>query len=293
MTQIAPDTVAKRIEEEDDDLLLLDIRPPDGYEEWHVPGSKNINVYEDLKSDLDSARTKLQDLPQNKEIVTVCAVGKMSATATDLLQEMGYEAKTMTDGMQGWGRVHNYAEIPTESGYLIQVARPGTGCLSYIVISRGEAMVIDPSQYIGKYQTILEYFNATLTAVTETHAHADHISGARKLANVYDVPYYLHHADIGTLDKPTLIGDGTELTLGDVTIEVIHTPGHTEGSVTFDIGEEALLTGDTLFLDSVGRPDLESAGQNEITDRAKTLYESLQELLAKQDDRWVLPAHDS
>ncbi|MFB6206600.1 MAG: MBL fold metallo-hydrolase [Haloglomus sp.] len=293
MSQISPNAVSERLERDDEDMLLLDIRPADGFEEWHIPGSEHIDVYDELRSDPRSAADALSVLPRDKEIVTVCGVGKVSATATAVLREMGYDARTLTDGMHGWTRVHRTAEVPLDSVQVIQVARPGTGCLSYVLISNGEALVVDPSQYVEEYEDILDERGATATAVVETHAHADHVSGARDLATKHDVPHYLHPADADALAQTTGIDDGTELGPGPVRIEVVHTPGHTEGSVTLDVAGEALLTGDTLFLDSVGRPDLEAGNREEITARAGTLYESLKRLLDRPADALVLPAHDS
>lgn len=292
MTEITPEEVSEHLEYGNDDLLLLDIRHADAFEEWHIPGSENIDIYDELTSEPETATEALDHLPQNKEIVTVCGVGEVSDVATDVLRNMGYEAKTLIDGMSGWSRVHLAAPIPIETVQLLQVARPGTGCLSYILISDGEAIVIDPSQYTEKYGQIVDAHGAALTAVLETHAHADHISGARTLADAHNVPYYLHPDDAGDLTNLSTLEDGQSITNGSVAIETIHTPGHTAGSVSFDIDGEVLLTGDTLFLDSVGRPDLEGGDETAIRARATTLYESLQCLLDKPDDTLVLPAHD-
>ena len=292
MPEIAPEDVSDRLERGDDDLLLLDIRHKEGFEEWHIPGSKHIDVYDELKSDPETAAEAFQQLPQNKEIVTVCGVGEVSAVATDVLQDMGYGAKTLVDGMSGWSQVHLVTPVPIETGQLLQVARPGTGCLSYVFISDGEAVVIDPSQYTENYEQLIDEYDATLAAVLETHAHADHISGARSLADAHDVPHYLHPDDRGDLTGLTALEDGQQISIGSTVITVIHTPGHTTGSVTFDIAGEGIITGDTLFLGSVGRPDLEGGDDTAVRARAKTLYESLQRLLDHPDDTFVLPAHD-
>lgn len=292
MATITPETLSDRLEHGDDDLLLLDIRHADAFEEWHISGSEHIDIYDELTSDPETATDALEHLPEEKEIVTVCGVGEVSAIATDVLQDLGYEATTLVDGMSGWGRVHLVAPIPVETGQLLQVTRPGTGCLSYVVIADGEAAIIDPSQYTEHYENLVDAHDATLAAVLETHTHADHISGARALADVHNVPYYLHPADAGDLTTPTELEEGQTITIGSVPIDVIHTPGHTAGSVTFDVSGEGLLTGDTLFLESVGRPDLEGGNDTAIQARANTLYDSLQRLLDRPDDAFVLPAHD-
>ena len=212
-----------------------------------------------------------------------------------MLQELDYNAVTLTDGMNGWSRVHRHAEVPANlDGTLIQVARPGKGCLSHVLISAGEAALFDPSHYLAEYEAILDEYDAKLVGVFDTHAHADHVSGAVELADRHGVPYYLHPEDALAIDA-TPVEDGQSVTVGSLDIEVIHTPGHSEGSVSFDVDGVALITGDTLFHESVGRVELGvEAGieDAEVEQNAATLYESLQRLLNRPDDTVVLPAHD-
>lgn len=291
MTEITPETLSNRLEEDSEDLIVLDIRHESAYEEWHIPGSQNIDVYDELDSDPHAAAAALSSLPTDREVVTVCAVGHRSQQATDLLRERGYDAKTLVDGMQGWARVHRSAPLPTTDAEIVQVARPGTGCLSYVIRSEGEALVVDPSQYTQVYEKLLTQEGTALTGVLETHAHADHVSGAAALAATYDVPYYLHPDDAGDRSDTTALTDGQEVTVGSTNLTILHTPGHTDGSVTVDVGGDVLLTGDTLFLESVGRPDLDDERQGAVEQRARTLHHSLQRILTQTDGDRVLPAH--
>ncbi|MFW5905933.1 MAG: MBL fold metallo-hydrolase, partial [archaeon] len=208
---------------------------------------------------------------------------------------MGYDAVTLTDGMNGWSRVHRHATVPaTIDGTLVQLARPGKGCLSHVLISAGDAAVFDPSHYVEEYEAILDDHDAILVGVFDTHAHADHVSGGGHLAERHDVPYYLHPKDALAIDV-TPLRDGQTVTIGTVDVEVIHTPGHTEGSVSLDVDGAALITGDTLFHESVGRVELGVEAGIEDSNpeqNAATLYESLQRLLDRSEDALVLPAHD-
>ncbi len=302
MTELTPDRFARK---SDDDLLILDVRPEEAYEEWNVPGSVNVDIYDELQADSDAAKAVLADRVDGDEvleeradadeIVTVCAAGIVAERATELLREMGYDAKTLVDGMDGWARVHRSAPIEADiDGDLVQVARPGTGCLSHLPVSDGEAAVFEPSQYAGEYDALLEEYDAELVGVFDTHAHADHVSGGRTLAARHDVPYYLHPADTSG-DEATPVVDGDVVAVGDVEIEVVHTPGHSPGSVSYAIKDEALLTGDTLFHESVGRVELGvEAGieETDVEENAETLYESLERLRSREGDPLVLPAHD-
>ncbi|WP_336000562.1 MBL fold metallo-hydrolase [Halorientalis halophila] len=295
MPEIAPDELSRRLQRDDEDVLVLDIRHGAEFEDWHIPGSTNVDVYDRLVDDPESATDSLGDLPDHDEIVTVCTEGVVSQTATDVLLDMGYDATTLTDGMSGWSRVHRHAPVPVGiDGQLLQVARPGKGCLSHVLVSNGQAAVFDASHYLDAYEAIVAEYDAELVAALDTHAHADHVSGGAKLAAREDVPYHLHPADALEIDAVPL-EDGQTITLGGVEIDVRHTPGHSEGSVSFDLEGEALLTGDTLFHESVGRVELGvEAGieDSDVEANAATLYESLQRLLAYPDDVLVLPAHD-
>ncbi|MFC6719047.1 MBL fold metallo-hydrolase [Natrialbaceae archaeon GCM10025810] len=294
MTEISPTELGTRLRD-DEDVLVLDIRHRDDYEEWHVPDSINVDVYDELIDDPEAAKDALADLPDDRKIVTVCAAGVVSRTATDVLRELGYDAETLTDGMNGWSRVHRGAPVPTDlDGTLVQVARPGKGCLSHVLVSDGEAAVFDPSHYLEEYEAILDAHDADLVGVFDTHAHADHVSGGSDLAERHGVPYYLHPKDALAIGALAIEG-GDRIEVGTVDIEVIHTPGHSEGSVSFTLDGEVLLTGDTLFHESVGRVELGvEAGleDSDVEENAATLYESLQRLLERPDDTVVLPAHD-
>ncbi len=294
MNEITAESLGERlVDGEEPGPVVLDIRPGEEFEDWHIPGSINVDVYGSLKEDPDQAREALETLPANQEIVTVCASGVVSETATRVLREMGYDAFTLVDGLEGWSRVHLDAAIGFEgSGTLLQVARPGTGCLSYVLVSEGEAAVFDPSQYIEVYEELIDHRGAELTGVFETHAHADHVSGARQLAVSRGVPHYRHPRDQGDFGDITQLEDGERLRVGETSIEILHTPGHTPGSVVFNVEDSLLLTGDTLFFEGVGRPDLEDGTDEVIRGRTETLYGSLERMFSLPDEMLLGPAHD-
>jgi glyoxylase-like metal-dependent hydrolase (beta-lactamase superfamily II)/rhodanese-related sulfurtransferase len=295
MTEITPDDLSTRLDGDDDELVVLDIRHEDDYEDWHIPGSENIDVYDELQNNHKTAKASLSEIQDEKDIVTVCTAGVISETATDLLREMDYDAQTLVDGMNGWSRVHRSAPIDVDvDGTLVQVTRPGKGCLSYVLISDGAAAIFDPSHYPDPYERVLEEYDAELVGVFDTHAHADHISGGRALAQRHDISYHLHPADADGIDVASL-SDGQTIEIGNSEVTVVHTPGHSPGGVSFAVEDAALLTGDTLFHESVGRVELGvEAGieESDVEENAETLYESLQRLQEQPDDPLVLPAHD-
>jgi len=140
--------------------------------------------------------------------------------------------------------------------------------------------------------------NVTITHVIDTHVHADHYSGGPRLAQLVGAPYYLHESNKGRLSidfKP--LADGQRLYAGNVVVDVLHTPGHTPDSVCLLVrdlrrGDEPwfVITGDTLFVGAVGRPDL--AGQER--EMAAQLYDSLHsKLLSLPSELEIYPGHQA
>ncbi|WP_205503401.1 MBL fold metallo-hydrolase [Rufibacter psychrotolerans] len=174
-----------------------------------------------------------------------------------------------------------------------------TGCLAqgaYYLESNGEAAIIDPLREVKPYLEKAASRGATIKYVLETHFHADFVSGHVDLAKASGAQIVFGpnaHTQYAAYNAQ----DGEELTLGDVTIKVLHTPGHTLESTTYLLRDEAgkdyaLFTGDTLFIGDVGRPDL--AAKSELTQEqlAGLLYDSLRtKIMPLADDVLVYPAH--
>jgi glyoxylase-like metal-dependent hydrolase (beta-lactamase superfamily II) len=157
--------------------------------------------------------------------------------------------------------------------------------------------VVDPLRaFTDEYVADAKAMGADLVSALDTHVHADHISGVRALSADHDVEAVVPAAAVDRgidYDAPyTTLADGETVTVGDVDIEAVHTPGHTTGMTSYRVGE-FLFTGDGLFTESVARPDLEE-GDAGAPDAAATLYETLQEtILPLPDDTVVAPAHFS
>lgn len=175
-----------------------------------------------------------------------------------------------------------------------------TGCLSeaaYYVESNGEAAVIDPLRDIDTYLDLARERNATIKYIFETHFHADFVSGHIDLGKATGAPI-VYGPGTSTKFPVKVAADGEQFRIGALTIEVLHTPGHTLESSCYLLKDETgadhcVFTGDTLFVGDVGRPDLAQKG-NEITmqDLAGMLYESIQaKLFPLADHVIVYPAH--
>ncbi|MBT9612415.1 MAG: MBL fold metallo-hydrolase [Burkholderiales bacterium] len=292
---------------------ILDVRNQDEFDAWKIEGKgpiETLNIpYFDLldleEEDEEIAAAvaravpnRLGDrLPRSGPILVVCAKGDTSTHVAEGLRRLDYQALNLEGGMAAWGD-HYEMRAVEETGRLtiLQISRPARGCLSYLLASGSEAMVVDPARHIETYTRIANERGWRITTVFDTHLQADHLSGGVALARALGVDYWLHpydsiHPDdlLPATFSFRYLEDEKTFTLGEVKVRALHLPGHTLGMINPLIDDHYLLTSDTLFIDSVGRPDLGG--------RAKTwaplLYRSLQRLLTLPDHTVVLPAHFS
>jgi glyoxylase-like metal-dependent hydrolase (beta-lactamase superfamily II)/rhodanese-related sulfurtransferase len=274
----------------DKKVSILDIRPLSERTEWHIPQSIHLNVYENLKAGNRDAFDFLL-LDKLLPIVTLCAGGNLSLFATELLSENGYDAYSLEGGMKAWNFAWDTAIIELGDVKIIQVRRLAKGCLSYIIGAGHKAMVIDASLHPSIYLNLAVQHGYVIEKVADTHIHADYVSRTKELAKATGAAHLM--LDLAKVNYNfTPIKNGVELDLGETTIKVIHTPGHTLESTSFLIEDSVLLTGDTLFIDSVGRPDLK-ANEHETWLKAAMLYDTLHLITALNDNVEILPAHTS
>jgi glyoxylase-like metal-dependent hydrolase (beta-lactamase superfamily II) len=248
-----------------------------------------------------SARTDLAgtgfapDLPT----VVVCGHGNDSRVVGAHLRSLGLDARSLRGGMASYMNlvIERPLTPPPSLDRLVQFDRIGKGALAYLLVSDGEALVIDPPRDFAPLLDAARAVGARVVGVADTHVHADYISGAPALAHATGAPYWLHPADSsyaydGTPGRLAYspLADGATLRVGRCALAVQHTPGHTEGSTSLVAGDALVFSGDFVFVESIGRPDL--------GDRSAEWAERLWRSLETAKRTWaagalVLPGHYS
>lgn len=298
--------------EHGDKFFVLDVRNREEFERARLEGRTplpaiNIPYFEMLELGgkdemLDSVvafleRDPAAQLPRDLPILAVCAQGDTSEYVAQGLNRLGYSSATLKGGMKGWGEHYSTGAIVEDADLAIyQISRPARGCLSYVVASAGKAVVIDPLRHLHPYLDLARSKHLEITAVIDTHGHADHISGGPALARVTGAAYYLHPFDaIHPTDvlPATIvykyIGDGQMFPLGQHELKALHIPGHTLGLVAFLLSDRYLFTGDSIFIRSIARPDLGGKADTWAPLQAR----SLRRLLTLPGGITVLPGHFS
>ena len=287
-------TSKELVKNTDKSILILDIRAADSFNDWHIQDSKNVDVYNEIwNGKFEDVKQKLSQLPKDSTIVTVCNAGVTSQNASMLLESMGYHTLVLEKGMMGWNALHQPVNVIDDKELIIkQIVRVGKGCLSYLIGSKStkECFIVDPSQFIEEYANLVKELGLKIIGVIETHVHADHLSGAKMLTEITKTKYYVSGRDFNAKFDFIDLDKIKEIRIGDFAINAIATPGHTNGSVCLLINDNALLTGDTLFLDGVGRPDL-GRNREDIENGAKLLYASLNKIKELNKELLILAAH--
>jgi len=274
-------------------VVVVDVRSDEDRAQWAIPGSVHINAYEALKTGQPDALAGAI-LPTDRPVITVCNAGRVSQTAAAILADRGFDARTLVGGMKAWSLAWNTADIPLEDStvQVVQVRRTGKGCLSYLVGSVDEAAGVDPSLPADIYVDLAHRRGWTIRYVLETHIHADHLSRARELTTRSGATLLLPVQQRARFPF-TAVADGDRIHIGAATLATAHTPGHTGESTSFVLNDAAaVFTGDTLFTNGVGRPDLH-ADAEAARERARALFHSLVRLRGLPSTTLVLPAHAS
>lgn len=273
---------------------VLDVRNQDEYATWQIEGTRPVPMRNvPIWVAVEESETLAQEIPD--DTVVVCAHGNGSDLLIDVLKDEGREVRTLAGGTAAWAEllVPRPIEGLPEGMVGYQIARPAKACLSYLIGAPGDGcIVVDPARFPQTYLDLAARHDMTITHIVDTHIHADHISGGPAMAADLGVPYHVPVEDSGTqtpfANEP--LPDGSTIDLGAATLEIlaIKMPGHTPGSTCVSLPGHVILTGDTVFVRGLGRPDL----TGKAADLARELFHTIHQRLAPLDRRTVvMPAH--
>ncbi len=271
-------------------LFLLDVRNEEDFADWKIEGGDidYLNVpYFEL---IDGVEPILDKLPSDRKIVVVCAKEGSSVLIAEYLSEQGIDVAYLLAGMKSWSEyLYPVTVYQDDNVKVYQFIRVGKGCLSYMVVSGKEALVVDPLRFTNVYKKLAEDENVSITHIVDSHLHADHISGGRELAIQVGAKYYVMKSEGAIFDFEPL-ESYERINFEKVNLEVlaVKTPGHTPGSVSFFVNDRLLFSGDTIFVSGLGRPDLGGKAREWAADLYNTVYSKVSMIA---DDVLVLPAH--
>jgi rhodanese-related sulfurtransferase len=241
-------------------LAILDVRNEDEFAAGSVEGRHEVPTahvpYFDFIDDAEAALARIP-FPKELPVVVVCAKGGSSEYVADLMRDADWQAINLEGGMARWADALVPVSV-TPAGHpwtLAQFNRPGKAALSYMIVSDGEAMVVDPARDPEPYLAAAAARDVRITHVMDTHVHADYVSGGVALARSTGATYHLS-GTCGYEGDLAVSGQPGPIRVGRVEAIKLATPGHTPGSMSLHVDGHWLLTGDTLFVASVGRPDL-------------------------------------
>ena len=250
----------------------------------------NVRVFIIEKEDESVAQVQI---PKEESIRIVCAKEGSAKFVAEILINNGWkDVQILEKGIKTWGNMLAPKLVASENGYeLYQFIRPGKASCSYGLIYEDEMVVFDPSRNVQFYQDFAKEHGVVIIKTFETHLQADYISGSKQIASDTGAQIVGHQNDFkdavfeyqGANDQ-----DVFHFSKGGPEIKAIHTPGHTPGSTSYLIDNKCLVSGDAIFILSIGRPDLGGMAE----EWSKQLFKTLKTKIADMnDDLLILPGH--
>jgi len=281
---------------EGQDFTLLDVRNNEEFGRFKVEGphlSKMINIpYMEFIEKEDESVAQVQ-VPKEESIRIVCAKEGSAKYVAEILVKNGWQdVRYLEEGIKSWGNMLAPKLVASESGYkLYQFIRPGKASCSYGLVYEDEMTVFDPSRNVQFYQNFAKEQGARIIKTFETHLQADYISGSQQIFSGTGAQIVGHENDFKAATFEYKSPNDQEVfkfSKGGPEIQAIHMPGHTPGSTSYLIDNKYMVSGDTLFILSIGRPDLGGMAE----DWSKLLFNTLKTKVAGLDDDLViLPGH--
>ena len=278
-----------------EDIIVLDVRNEEDFGRFSVEGPfpfDMVNVpYFDFMEEEDASVAKVS---HDKPVKVVCAKEGSAQYVGEILMNHGFkDVAFLTGGIKTWGNMLTPKRINPESDdyALYQFIRPAKASCNYGLLYKGEMVNFDPSRNYDFYHSFADSQNVKIVRTFETHLQADYISGSKKIADVTGAEIMANVDDFKDASfQYSGVKDGESYSVGGdgPEIKVLHSPGHTPGSTSYIIDDKYFITGETVFILSVGRPDLGGKAEEWSVMLFDTLTNKVQNLDKKLK---VLPGH--
>lgn len=275
------------------DIIVLDVRNKIDFGRFKVESPYPFTMLNISYFDfMEIADECVAQIPKGKPIRVVCAKEGSAKYVSEILIKSGFDdVGYLEGGIKTWGNLLVPKQLSPDENYdLYQFIRPGKASCSYGVMAQNELMLFDPTRNTDFYIDFAKQHNCSIVKTFETHLQADYIAGSRVISEKTDAEFMANENDFkGSKIKYTALVDKKDYTFSGEgpTVQCLFTPGHTPGSTSFIIDNKYMISGDTIFIRSVGRPDL--GGQVQAWSDA--LFDTLQELKKFPDSMIVLPGH--
>ena len=277
-----------------EDFLLLDVRNEVEFGRFKVEGPYPIDMINvPYMEFIEHEQESVDRVPRSRKIRIVCAKEGSAQYVGEILVNHGFtDVASMLSGIKAWGNLLAPIRLNDGEGYeLYQFRRPGKASCSYGVIYDTEMMLFDPSKNVGAYQSFAEQQGCAIIRTFETHRQADYISGSPMLVKTTGARMTAPEPDFKEarfIYTPAVDGEVYTFNGGGPEVKVMHTPGHTPGSTSYLVDGKFIITGDTVFILSIGRPDLGGM----VEEWSKMLFNTMTRKIRPLDDRIIaLPGH--
>lgn len=274
------------------EMLVLDVRNETDFNRFQIESPypfdmKNISYYDFMEFEEESVAKVAKD----RTISIICAQEGSAKYVGEILVKHGFsDVCYLAEGIKTWGNLLVPKAVREKDDYsLYQFIRPGKASCSYGLCVGDEMMIFDPTRNIDFYIDFAKNKNCKIIKTFETHLQADYISGSRQIAKRTGA-VFIGGADFdGTKagHTPAVDNEIHWFSKGGPAVKTLFTPGHTPGSLTFIIDNTYMLSGDTIFIQSIGRPDL--GGQ--VDQWAVLLFNTIHEIANLDESLLVLPGH--
>ncbi|MFT5698829.1 MAG: glyoxylase-like metal-dependent hydrolase (beta-lactamase superfamily II) [Desulforhopalus sp.] len=276
-----------------EDIIVLDVRNKVDFGRFKVESPYSFNLLNISYFDfMEIEEECVAQIPKDKPIRVVCAQEGSALYVSEILEKNGFaDVGYLQGGIKTWGNLLVPKLLSLGESYdLYQFIRPGKASCSYGLVFAKELMLFDPSRNTDFYLNFAKEHECKIVKTFETHLQADYIAGSRIISEKGDATFMANENDFkgSKIDYTPMVNrEKYTFASGGPEVQCLFTPGHTPGSTSFIIDGKYMVTGDTIFIQSVGRPDL--GGQVQAWSDA--LFDTLQELKEYPDTMQILPGH--